>query len=142
MKNRKILVFIVISIFISGVILSGCGESVSKDQEFKQLLKNVGWDNADIVIIKKTFVPDSLRPAMAEWITETVRAASYRLTTCDYEDPEDVIKQTVESANEVFTRTYNFEGLRKYVDFDGFKDIAYDDLTNDQKKVFDFLKIK
>jgi len=141
MKAKKCVIFLVFIVFIQ-LIFSGCGESVSKEQEFVNLLTNQNLDNADIVMVKKTFVPDSLRSAMVDWIKETVRAASYHMTGGDYEDPEDVIEQAEETANRLFSRTFEYEGLRMYNRRESPKDVAYVDLTGGQKEIFDYLKNK
>jgi hypothetical protein len=49
-------------------------------------------------------VPDSLRDDMLAWITETVKATNFRMTTSDYEDPEDVVVQCERTAKRLFER--------------------------------------
>lgn len=59
--------------------------------------------------IQNDFIPDSNKVKIAKWITETMSATSNRMTTSDYEDPEDVIKQLEQTGKELFS--VRIEGL-------------------------------
>lgn len=47
--------------------------------------------------------PDSLRAKKAEFITETVRAATNNLRTSDYEDVDDLVEEATESADKLYS---------------------------------------
>lgn len=87
-------------------------------------------------------IPDSLRDDMAKFITETMRASSYRLTTSDYEDVDDAIAEVRKTAIEIYS--IDVEGLNyndpndEYVNY--WKFIPYNQLSDKQKITFDKLK--
>ncbi len=84
-------------------------------------------------------VPDSLKDDMARWITATVSAASLHLSAGDYEDPEDLVEETTDAAERIFTR--NIEGLSILKDKDSYwKFIPYERLTEKQKEIFEDTK--
>lgn len=45
---------------------------------------------------------DSILKAKQDWITKTVSAASLQMTAGDYEDPEDLIEEVKEQADDLF----------------------------------------
>ncbi len=47
-------------------------------------------------------VPDSLIIARAEFVTETVKAATNNLKTVDYEDTDDLVEEASEQAQRLF----------------------------------------
>lgn len=49
-----------------------------------------------------TYIPEDKKSEYAEFIQKTVSAASFRMTTSDYEDPEDVIREAKRTANELY----------------------------------------
>ena len=57
----------------------------------------------------RSVVPDTMKPKMAQWITETIRASNQQMTGGGYEDPEDVIEATGELAERLFS--VEVEGL-------------------------------
>ena len=84
-----------------------------------------------------TFVPDSLRLKQAEWITETMRAASNRLTTSDYEDPEDVLQQAQYTSEEIFGRKVSC--LRISHDTGDHEYVIQERMTPEQRIIYDRL---
>ncbi len=51
----------------------------------------------------RKIVPDSNKAKMAEWITKTVSATNFHMKGGDYEDPEEVIEQAEETAENIFS---------------------------------------
>ena len=87
-------------------------------------------------------IPDSLRDDMAKFITETMRASSYHLTTSDYEDVDDAIEEVRKTAIEIYS--VYVEGLNYNDPNDQYSGyyvfIPYSQLSNRQKLVFNKLK--
>jgi hypothetical protein len=49
-------------------------------------------------------VPDSLKQRQEQWITNTVKAASERMSTSDYEHPEDLVEEVTDQSFALFSR--------------------------------------
>ena len=88
------------------------------------------------------YIPDSLKTKHRTWITETIRAASQNMTGGDYEDIDDTIRESKETANEIFsTKTM---ALKKEINDNYWEDIIITpkDFSDYEEKVFDSLKNK
>lgn len=87
-------------------------------------------------------IPDSLRDDMAKFITETMRASSYHLTTSDYEDVDDAIEEVTKTATEIYS--IYVEGLNYNDPNDSYSEywkfIPYSQLSDKQKAIFTKLK--
>jgi hypothetical protein len=83
-----------------------------------------------------TYVPDSLRTIQAKWITETMRAASNRLTTSDYEDPEDVLEQAQSTSDHLFGRSVP---CLRISHSDRYEYVLIKDMTAEQRVIYDRL---
>lgn len=87
----------------------------------------------------RQIIPDSLKAKETEFITETMKATDFHLTTSDYEDPEDVVNEcraTFESIYQV-----SVEGLEIRTCSECSSDfIPYNKLDEKQKKIFEDLK--
>jgi hypothetical protein len=113
-KNMKTL------IIACSVLLFSCHDSTY-----------IGGENNYTYAVKK-IIPDSLKDESLRFIKEAITGASHKLTTSDYEDPEDVIFQletTVENiyGKEVEGLIYNYTFIPVYR------------LTPHQKLIFDKL---
>lgn len=92
-------------------------------------------------IYQQRYVPDSLKPDMRKWITETVRAATNNISTEDYEDIDDTIEQAEESAYNIFS--VNVYSLRKEMRSRSRTDIIYinpESFDDYEKQMFDSLR--
>lgn len=88
---------------------------------------------------KEKRIPDSLRMKYAEWVKQTVAAASSHMTAGDYEDPEDVISQAEETGERIFE--VEAEGL--YIiarEGEWRRFIPKEDLTPEELKILEKLK--
>lgn len=81
-----------------------------------------------------TVVPDSLQAKYAEWIKETVRAASQNMTGGDYEDADDTIDQAQASGLKVFGVLKPCLRV-KYADYESLY-ITEDKLNPEQKIIY------
>jgi hypothetical protein len=52
----------------------------------------------------KEVIPEEAREKYTEFIIRTVSAASHRMTTCDYEDPEDLVRQAEQTAFNLYSK--------------------------------------
>jgi len=87
-----IIIFILINIFIS---------SCTSEEERK--INHLKYP--EIIRVEYIYeVPDSLSSQMATFIENTVKAATNNLKTDDYEDTDDLVEQTQESAFEIYKR--------------------------------------
>ncbi len=86
------------------------------------------------------YVPDSLKEKQRQFITETVRAATYNLSTSDYEDVDETIQQAENTSEDVFA--IEVIGLRVHYDDDIFnrEDIAPEHMTEQEKAIFNKLR--
>lgn len=82
-------------------------------------------------------VPDSLREAHRQWITETVRAASQHMVGGDYERPDRLIERAERTANSVFSD--KVIGLRRTSKQHLFFDILPSQMTEREKVILDSL---
>lgn len=82
-------------------------------------------------------VPDSNKTKYTDYVQKTIAAASFHMTTADYEDPEDLFREAKVSANELFAVDYYNLNCR------GFgcprMVIAFDQMTSEESKVYDSL---
>lgn len=142
MKTKLISIVSISLLLIVSINFMGCGKSdANQNSTLKKLTEQAQISDPCIIMVSETSVPDSLRFAMAEWVKETVRAASNQMTGGDYEDPEDVIVQAEKTANRLFSRTTRAEGMRFYrKSADNPSEIRYENLSIPEKKVFDELK--
>lgn len=85
-----------------------------------------------------SYIPENKKAEYAEFIQKTVSAASYRMTTSDYEDPEDVIREAKRTANELYGKpTY---GLRVLNCFEcPIYRTNYGNMTTEERHIFDSL---
>ena len=84
-------------------------------------------------------VPDSNKVKMAEWITKTVAATNCQMTGGDYEDPEDVVEQVEETANNLFS--VKEDGLfYKTKSNDYWQKLTKDRMTKKELRILDSLK--
>jgi len=88
-------------------------------------------------------IPDSMVNDATDFIKELVKGTNQNLTTSDYEDPEDVIREAGDLAYRVYGKPKI--GLMMVVDRcffcaeeSNFIEVKY--LTADQKEIFDSLK--
>jgi hypothetical protein len=119
MKNRKFTLVLTIAIVM---VITGCVDNYPKySYGIEQML------------------PDSLKAKEMTFITETMKATDFHLTTSDYEDPEDVVQElrfTYEKTNSV-----PVEGLYIQTDPQRMSDfIPYDRLNEKQKQIFERLR--
>lgn len=82
-----------------------------------------------------TFIPDSNKTKYAEHVQKVVSAASFHMTTADYEHPEELVRAARYSADELFSVTY-YE--LRYSGF-GVHTIKFDQMTTEETKIFDSL---
>lgn len=99
-----------IALFFVFILFSACTshDNLSdKDKkevgELDSLVRIEGYEKAR-VYYERSYIPDSLRPQMAKFITEAISAASLNLTAGDYEDPEDLLNQAEKTAEKIFSR--------------------------------------
>ncbi len=141
MKSKIVRFLAVVLLLPVSLIFFNCSRSGANNKLLKQLSDEAQIKEPSVVMVTEISIPDSLRPAMADWIKETVRAASFHMTGGDYEDPEDVIEEAEEVAERLFARSFTSEGLR-FIRYDASftEDVPYEKLTNYEKKVFEELK--
>ncbi len=109
---KKLIVFLIVMF-----ILSGCNEKYS-------------------LVYGGTFIPDSNKTKYTEYVQKVVSAASYHMTTADYEDPEDLVRAARNSANELFSVTY-YELY--YTSSWNSYCIKHDQMTPEESKIYDSL---
>lgn len=82
---------------------------------------------------------DSLQTEYREWVKETVRAASEHMTGGDYEDADETILQSQQTALQIFGTTE----ICLLILIDGNQYNTYTvrqkDMTLDQKRIFNIL---
>lgn len=54
-------------------------------------------------ITTTTVIPDSNKTKLADFIVKTVQAGSFRLSTSDYEDPEDLVWQVQKTGEAIYS---------------------------------------
>ena len=137
----------IISLFLLSVtilVLSGCLNRTEEKEtkpktQLQKLLEAEGWSSATIVF-DQSKVPDSLLPAMGEWITKTVAAATCQMTTSDYEDPEDLVEQVETTAKNVFARKTKALKIMTGPANETLPEIVFaDDFIPRQQKIYDEL---
>ena len=80
----------------------------------------------------ETIVPDKYKQAYSETVTNIVKAATYKLTTVDYEDVDD----TITEAKKVADKLYSIEVPGLAIDTcNSFRTKSYSELTGEEKKV-------
>lgn len=82
-------------------------------------------------------VPDSNKTNYAEHVQKTIAAASFHMTTADYEDPEDLVEEARNSANQLFSVTY-YELKCDGYGCDRFR-VPFDQMTSEESKIYDSL---
>lgn len=86
-----------------------------------------------------TYIPDSMKIQYANWVKETVAAASNHMTGGDYEDPEDVIEQAEESGKRIFES--KAEGLYRVLSEGQWREfIPKERLTKEELVILEKLK--
>jgi len=90
----------------------------------------------------QTFIPDSLKLQYRTWVTETVRAASENMTGGDYEDADETILQSEETAKRLFG--VDVVGLELEINDDYWDDIDLlpNQLTRKEHRILDSLRIR
>jgi hypothetical protein len=85
------------------------------------------------------YIPDSLKAEHREFIKETVRAASQQMTGGDYEDVDETIIQSKNTADELFQ--VSIIGLRKHIDENYWNsmELKPDELNANEKIILDSL---
>ena len=107
-------------VFVLGMfLLAGCG-----DKEY-----SLGYG--------EYFIPDSNKTKYSEFIQKTVSAASLHMTTADYEDPEDLVRE----AKQVALSLYGVEYYQLACRGNGCRrmSIAFDQMTTEESKIYDSL---
>lgn len=112
------------------VIVSGITYSCVSEPKIRENEVNTNVYGISII----TIVPDSLQVKYAEWIKETVRAASQNMTGGDYEDADDTIEQAQVSGLKVFG--VEKICLRVHINEYEYMYIAEDKLNTEQKIIF------
>lgn len=87
------------------------------------------------------YVPDSLKEKQRQFITETVRAATYSLSTADYEDVDETIQQARYTSEDVYA--VEVIGLRVIYNEESFfnnEEIAPEHMTEQEKAIFNKLR--
>lgn len=121
MKNLIILLLLV-------VVLVSCG-----DRKPEPKPKMEYWYTTRIVL------PDSNKVKMAEWITKTVAATNSHMTGGDYEEPEDVIEECADQAEDLFSVKEELLRYRKSTN-DYWHDLTKDRMTKRELQILDSLK--
>lgn len=84
-----------------------------------------------------SFIPDSNKTKYTEYVQKTIAAASYHMTTADYEDPEDLVEAARTSAKELFSVEYYDLSCRGFgcdVQY-----VKFDQMTTEESKIYDSL---
>jgi len=128
--KKNLLLFLVLSFCL--LFLQSC-ESRQNER--------VNYNTVEYAV--RDHIPDSLLAKRDLWITETIKAASNRMTGGDYEDPEDLIEEVGELADKNFQR--KSEGLyytykTSSDDFGTYVFVPYSKLTPAQKITFNKIK--
>ena len=82
-------------------------------------------------------VPDSNKTKYTDYVQKTIAAASFHMTTADYEDPEDLFREAKVSANELFAVDYYDLSCRGFgcdVQY-----VKFDQMTTEESKIYDSL---
>lgn len=107
-------------VFVLGMfLLAGCGEKKY----------SLGYGG--------TFIPDSNKVKYTEYVQKTIAAASFHMTTADYEDPEDLVVAAKRSADELYSIVYN-ELKCSGAGCDRMT-IPFDQMTTEESKIYDSL---
>jgi len=123
MKKTKLVVICL----LFAVIFSSCGE-----------VSNKGWvDTKKYSLSTTVIVPDSLKKEYADWVKETVKAASQNMTGGDYEDVDETIEQAQSSGEKIFGREVRCLRI-KYGEYD-YSYVPCDRLDSIQKIIYDKL---
>lgn len=87
----------------------------------------------------KTVIPEEDKEKYAEFIVKAVSSASYHMTTCDYEDPEDLIRQVEQTASNLYSKEIQVLKLEncKSCHYDYIEPTSFSEY---QKHVFDSLQ--
>lgn len=85
------------------------------------------------------FIPDSLKSEHRKFIIEVVRSASNEMTTEDYEDVDETIKQAESTADNIFS--INVVGLTKQINPEQWDVLRLkpDEMSKREKQIFDSL---
>lgn len=114
-KQMKKMIIFVLGMFL----LAGCGD--------KEYYLSYGG----------TIIPDSNKTKYTEFVEKTISAASFHMTTADYEDPEDLVEEARKSADQLFSVTYYDLSCRGFgcdVQY-----IKFDQMTSEESKIYDSL---
>ena len=84
-----------------------------------------------------TYIPEDKKVEYAEFIQKTVSAASFHMTTSDYEDPEDVIREAKRTANELYGK--NTYGLKIECASGGELKENRGNMTTEERQIYDSL---
>lgn len=87
----------------------------------------------------KSVIPEEDKEKYAEFVVKAVSSASYHMTTCDYEDPEDLIRQVEQTASNLYSKEIQVLKLEncKSCDYDYIEPSSFSEY---QKHVFDSLQ--
>lgn len=143
----KTLAIIIATLFLATYASIGCGSKSDADAQshsatLETLLEEVGYERAEVYIRYEIVVPDSMRLIMAKWITETVAAASSRMTGGDYEDPEDLVEEVSDQGKKIFGEKREVISLAyvpKGGTYSGREVVGIENFTPQQRKIYDFL---
>ena len=83
------------------------------------------------------YVPDSLKAEHREYITETIKAASFHMSAGDYEDIDITIRQAKWTADELF-EVKGFGLIKRNGQFN-YVHIPVCKMSKSEKKIFDSL---
>lgn len=97
----------------------------------------VGCEKKYSLTYSGSVIPDSNKTKYAEYVQKTVAAASFHMSTADYEDPEDLVEEARNSANQLFSVTY-YELMCVGVSCDD-RYIKFDQMTSEESKIYDSL---
>lgn len=146
---KKTVLFILLALILATLTFVGCSQANSESRNdppdqptLSTLLAEAGLKKVEIYFRYDDVVPDSQKAAMAQWITNTVAAASLHMTGGDYEDPEDLVEEVVEQAEEIFSievRVFYLQYVIEGSSGNNWCTGKYADLTPSQKRVADFL---
>lgn len=91
MKNLTLIILCSVNF----ILLFSCGKPETPQQHYDR--------TTEYQLSTDSYVPDSNKAKMADFITKTVSAASYHLAAGDYEDPEDVIEEATITARSIYS---------------------------------------
>ena len=132
---------------VLGILACTSGKTESNVQEtapdsLQILLDAAGLEKAKVYTRLEMVIPDSVKPAMLTWITQTVAAASSRMTGGDYEDPDELVEEVCEHAEKYYCTKVRIPYLlftRYGGDSESWEKLRYEELTPRERKVFDYL---